>query len=260
ETGVHDGRRFLLARAGLFASVKALERLKAEVELRFRRAVTRGMGADLEEEASEPPPLTARAVKEILGIDALAARADRFPDGYYQSADGRTLVVVVHTPVIAGQQVRAKRAVEEIRGALDAAAADGITAGLRVSVAGDLVTGLYEYDAILTDLVRVGALGVSLVLLVVLLFFGRLRAIVGLAVSIAAGLVWTAAAARGMVGHLNVATGFLVSIIAGNGINAGIIWMGRYLELRRSGESIEAAVEETHLGTWAPTLIVALAA
>src|SRR5215468_2610942 len=166
ETGVHDGRGFLLARAGLFASVEALERLRAEVELRFRRAVARGMGADLEEDASEPPPLTARTVKEILGIDALAARADRFPDGYYQSADGRALVVAVHTPVIAGQQARAKRAVEEVRGALDAAAAEGITAGLRVSLAGDLVTGLYEYDAILTDLVRVGALGVSLVLLV----------------------------------------------------------------------------------------------
>src|SRR5262249_43311940 len=108
ETGVHDGRRFLLARAGLFASVQALERLKAEVELRFRRAVARGRGADLVEEASEPPPLTARAVREMLGFDALAARADRFPDGYYQSADGRTLVVVVQTPVIAGQQARAK--------------------------------------------------------------------------------------------------------------------------------------------------------
>ena len=36
------------------------------------------------------------------------------------------------------------------------------------------------------------------------------------------------------IGYLNSSTGFLVSIVAGNGINFGIIYMARYLEARRA--------------------------
>lgn len=259
ETGVQKGRAFLLARAGLFAQVAALERLRGEVELRFRRAVGRSMGADLGDDP-EPPPLDGARVRGILGLESLSGSADRFPDGYYQSKDGKALVVAVRTPVVAGQQDRARATVAAVRGVLDAAERDGLTQGLRVGLAGDLVTGLYEYDAILTDLMKVGALGVALVLLVVLLFFGRLRAVVGLGIAIAAGLVWTFGLAWLLVGHLNVATGFLVSIVAGNGINFGIIWMGRYLELRRGGLPAREALLEAHDSTWSATLVVALAA
>jgi len=60
---------------------------------------------------------------------------------------------------------------------------------------------------------------------------------------------------------LNTATGFLASIIAGNGINFSIIYMARYIEARRTeGLSVGDAVLVAHRGTWSATLSAAVAA
>ena len=63
-----------------------------------------------------------------------------------------------------------------------------------------------------------------------------------------------------VVGSLNVATGFLFTIIAGNGINFGIIYMARYLEARRVGEALESALSTAARETWIPTLTAGFAA
>jgi len=64
-----------------------------------------------------------------------------------------------------------------------------------------------------------------------------------------------------MIGYLNSSTGFLVSIIAGNGINFGIIYMARYLEARRvQGKTSAEAVMVAHRETWVATLAAAAAA
>ena len=64
-----------------------------------------------------------------------------------------------------------------------------------------------------------------------------------------------------MIGYLNSSTGFLVSIIAGNGINFGIIYMARYLEARRvQGKTAAEAVAVAHRETWLATLAAAGAA
>jgi len=55
-------------------------------------------------------------------------------------------------------------------------------------------------------------------------------------------------------GHLNMASGFLGSIIAGNGINIPMIYLARYRELRVSGQALEPALQQAALdcrrGTW----------
>src|SRR5262249_21782076 len=48
--------------------------------------------------------------------------------------------------------------------------------------------------------------------------------------------------------------------LAGNGINAGIVYMARYLEVRRRGGDVEESIREAHTGTWLPTLTAATAA
>ena len=61
------------------------------------------------------------------------------------------------------------------------------------------------------------------------------------------------------VGHLNAATAFLGAIIAGNGINYGILLVARYLEERRTHEPARPwriAIR----GTLKPTLVASLGA
>jgi hypothetical protein len=134
--------------------------------------------------------------------------------------------------------------------------------GVRAGYAGDLVTGLAEYGAVRSDLVGVGLLGLALVLAVVFLFYMRVRALVAMGLTIAAGLAWTFGATELAIGHLNVATGFLFSIVAGNGINFGIIYMARYFEERRAPKSASPAeaVRTAHEETWPSTVTAAAAA
>jgi predicted RND superfamily exporter protein len=51
-------------------------------------------------------------------------------------------------------------------------------------------------------------------------------------------VVATFALARLTVGHLNTSTAFLGSIVIGNGINPGIVWLARYFEERRAGRAV----------------------
>ena len=66
-------------------------------------------------------------------------------------------------------------------------------------------------------------------------------------VTIAIGVSVTFGATELLIGQLNMATGFLFTIVAGNGINAGIIYMARYLELRRLGASNARVLKDVTL-------------
>src|SRR6202042_741845 len=109
------------------------------------------------------------------------------------------------------------------------------------------------------DLLKVGASGIGLVLAVVLFYFMRIRALLVMGITIAVGLVWTFGLAELVIGHLNVATGFLVSIVAGNGINVGILYQSRYFEERRRGVPVKEAIRTSVHATWQPTVIAAVA-
>jgi hypothetical protein len=60
------------------------------------------------------------------------------------------------------------------------------------------------------------------------------------------------------IGYLNMQTAFLGSIIAGNGINYGIIYLGRFGQLRCRGLPLDRACHEAAQVTAAGTLVAAL--
>jgi uncharacterized protein len=258
SSGIHQGLAFLRPRAGLFPPLAALQELRAEVEQRYRRAVAEAVGADLDDEPL--PPLTQARVRTLLGIDAADQMASRFPGGYTRSPDGKVVVVVARAAIAAGDLPRMEEALRRVQAAAAEVLARPEHQGLRIGYAGDLVTGLFEYRAVVGDLLQVGALGVGLVLAVVLLFFARLRALLVLGCTLATGCALTFGFTRLAVGHLNLATGFLFSIVAGNGINFGIIWLARYLEERRAGRRPGRALYRAHRTTFSATLTVAVAA
>src|SRR4029079_9691258 len=98
ESGVHEAARFLQPRAGLYAPLPALRQLHDEIEERNAYEVARETGTLLEDDP--PPNITAKHAREVLGIRE--GDLERFPGGYYQSADGRTLVVAVRSKVPGG--------------------------------------------------------------------------------------------------------------------------------------------------------------
>lgn len=258
EDGVHDARAFLLSRAGLFASVDELKKLSAEVDDRWDRAMSKAIGSDLDEE--EPEKDFATLEKEFATGGRARELDKRFPDGYYQSADGHALVVLVRSTALSGDLDLSRETERRVKDVVSDVARDPRFASVRVGYAGDLITSLYEYGIVRDDLTSVGLIGCGLVLLVVLIYFARVRALVTMAATIGTGLAWTFGVTYLAIGHLNVATGFLFSIVAGNGINFGIIYLSRYLEARRDGEDVESSVQTATRETWLATLTAALAA
>src|SRR5262249_44694341 len=96
EDGVHDVARFLAPRAGLFADSGALGTLRDDVQARYDFEVAKAMGTDIDDEP--PPEITPESVRKRLGANAIDEH--RYPDGYYQSQDGKTVVVAARSGIL----------------------------------------------------------------------------------------------------------------------------------------------------------------
>ncbi|HET9155732.1 MAG TPA: MMPL family transporter, partial [Myxococcaceae bacterium] len=262
EDGVQVARDFLLPRSGLFATVDDLQKLNKELDTQRKKAVGKALSLGLEDDDEEQKAPTFNELKEkFLGGKSatLEAAKDRYPEGFFQAKDGKTLVVLVRTGITTGELERSREALAKVKAVVERTLPSP-PESVKIGYAGDLVTGLYEYGAVLDDLVHVGVMGVGLILGVIFIYYRRFRVLVPMAVTMFAGLTFTFGLTRLVIGHLNVITGFLVSIIAGNGINFGILYVARFLEERRRGADLETAIKQAHLATWVGTLTAALAA
>lgn len=258
ESGVQEALRYLRPRAGMFLSLSKLQDFHDDIEERTAKALgeASGLFVDLEDKPSEP--LTKESLKKRLELDN--ERTDRYPDGYYQSRDGQTLVVLVRSKIHGSDFDRGADAIRRISAVVDRVNPASFDPSIRVGYSGDLVTAVSEYQAINRDLTDVGLFGSVLIGGVVFLYYLRLRMVLVMLLTIAVGVAWTFGATQLVVGSLNVATGFLFTIIAGNGINFGIIYMARYLEARRLGDALEVALATAARETWIPTLTAGFAA
>lgn len=259
ESGVHEAYRFLGPRAGLYADLSKLERLRDQVDARFEYEVGKAAGTRLEDDPDDvPPAIDADALKKSFGLSETAL--ERYPDGYYQSKDGQTVVVAVRSKVLGSDFDKGNEALRRIGEVVERVGPARIDTAITYALSGDLVTGIAEYNAINKDLTEVGYFGAVLITSVVFLYYLRIRMLITMLLSIGIGVTWTFGVTELAIGHLNLATGFLFTIVAGNGINFGIIWMARYLEARRSGGTLAEGVRIAHRETWLPTLTASAAA
>lgn len=281
ESGVHDAVKYLGPRAGLFLEEEKLTKLRDDVKARFEWEVAKAQD-QLLDESDPPPPIDAAYLEKNFGIggkgggagdatkpdEAGKAKAganpgdpaSRYPDGYYQSQDGKAVVVTVRSGVMGTDLTQATECLRKVREVVDRVNPKQFDPSVRVGLTGDLVIGLSEYRAINDDLTEVGITGAVGILLVVLGFYLRARTLVAMLLTIGVGVAATFGLTYATIGHLNMATGFLFTIVAGNGINFAIVYMARYLELRREGASLEAAIVGSHHDTWLPTLTAGCAA
>jgi predicted RND superfamily exporter protein len=256
DDGTREARAFLSPRAGLFLEPRELEQVRDDVFARWDYEVAKESDQLLDDTG---PPVTIDDIEKRLRTKGRRYGGDDSSDGYYERKDGTALVVIVRSPIPGGDLERIGPALRRIEAAVSEVGSRPEFRGVRIGYAGDMPTGFIEYDSIRSDLLGVGARGIALVLAAVLLYFMRLRALLVMGITIGVALVWTLGLTQLVIGHLNVATGFLISIIAGNGINVGILYQSRYFEERRRGTPVPEALRTTVRTTWQPTVIAALA-
>ncbi|MBL8602752.1 MAG: MMPL family transporter [Myxococcales bacterium] len=255
QGNVSDYHQFVAAHRHLYAPLAVLR--EARDALAARIAWERAQATPGFVSLDDPPePLDALAARLRGRFESAGAGAARFPGGYFVHPSGAHLAIFLRVDIANGDAPRARAVVTAVEAALAATRVDGVTA----SLAGDLYVGLIEHDAITRELVVATALTLLLCALTLAALFRRPRALVLLCLALAVPVVATFALARLTVDHLNTSTAFLGSIVIGNGINPGIVWLARYFEARRRGLGQREALADTHRGAAAGTLTASLAA
>jgi hypothetical protein len=264
DSGTRDVRAFFDRNQALYADLAKLREIHARLLEAYDLRVQRAAGLALDDEQSDDGLELGALDKELAESTQKARGQEPGKDGYYiGDAGGQLAAILVHTP-LGGFDAGARELRARVQTLLAQLEPSEFAPDLRVGLTGDLITGVEAEEAVLRDLTHVGSWGVGLVLAVVFLYFLRWRVLVGMGLTILVGCVWSFAAAKLCVGYLNSATGFLVSIVAGNGINFGIVYMARYLEARTTqaravAESLALAQRETYAGTLAAAAAAAVA-
>ena len=250
-------RRFAWQHRFLYASLHDLEAARDALEDRIQQHNPFAIQID-----DDPAP-----EGESRALDDLRRRLDEARNLAESpkrtiSKDGRLELVVVRSPVSAGDHASADRVLAAVTRTLDEVRAD-VGPAVTVGMTGDAVTSVAETKALLEGMVLSTVVTVVLVVVALLLFHRSALGVGALFTSLFAGTLVTFGFTKLAIGHLNVASAFLSSIVIGNGINFGILMLSRYLEERRRGaqgvDSIASAMANTAPGTVAAAVAAAAA-
>jgi predicted RND superfamily exporter protein len=275
-TSVEDGSRevqsFFRAHKHLYADLSDIQKIHDDVIDRYDYEVQKKGGMDLgldepdsgdtASKADAPPALDAQALEDRFKKKIEEAqKLQPGTDGYYiGKSKGRTYgVLLVRSPLNSMDPLafELRTQIQKLVSAIHPQAWDP---KMTVGYSGNLITAAETKHEITQDMVQIGGVGVTMILGAILLFFLRLRVLACMGVTIFVGCTWSFAFAYLGIGYLNLASGLMVSIITGNGINFGIMYMARYLEARRAQESISEAIVTAHRETHIATLAAAGAA
>ncbi|BDG10365.1 efflux RND transporter permease subunit [Anaeromyxobacter paludicola] len=211
-----------------------------------------------ENDPGPAPPLDFSDIeKKYEGATGLLSS---FRNGYYQTPDGRILVILVRPPELMGGYEANKKLVKAVKETVASMQPARYDPSVKVGYDGEVESLLEEQDALVADLASSTAVVVVFVLGALWLFYRRWRAIYAICAALLVGCSLTFGAAWFLVGHLNANTAFLGSIVLGNGINVSIILVARYLEERRLGVPILPSLQVAWRGTLAATFVASFGA
>ena len=126
-------------------------------------------------------------------------------------------------------------------------------AQMKVWLQGAYRNNLREFAGINRDVRNSIAITFVLLVLLLLVFFRRLRVLWLVPLPLVMGTICTFGITYLTIGYLTTVTGFIGALLFGLGIDYGVFFMDRYFQERRNGESIEQALEICY--SWAGTAI-----
>ncbi len=180
-------------------------------------------------------------------------------EDYYGEKDGKLLIMLIR-PYENSLSVDAARhmiaMVESTVASVNPKLFDPL---MKIGFCGNVKSTVEEFDTLKKDIFSTSLLCITLVGLIVALFFMRIRVIFLLGATLMVALSWTFAITALIIGYLNSQTAFLGSIILGTGINYGIIVMARYIEECRRGHPPPSAMKEALVHTMGATFLAATA-
>jgi predicted RND superfamily exporter protein len=255
ETAIYDVRKerqFFLSHKWLYAPLSDLQALRDALKNEIRKKKN-PLYVDILGEDEDPQAIVKR-------MRARAAAFDPFPTGFFEGDHGRIVVIVCRPPGGLFAEHAGEKLAQAARRLIAAAHPESYHPKMQVGLTGDVMSQLEERAALENDLVWATAVCVTLVCLVVIVFYGRFRAIPFVGIPALMGVAFAFGMADLLFGYLNASTAFMGSIVVGNGINFAIIQLARYEEERRGGKTPREAASVALAATIRPTVIAAVGA
>jgi uncharacterized protein len=286
QVGSGAERQFFQDNRWLFASERDLMQVRCELSRERERQLIgfdlddpcaveiddelKRLGVDgitsalLEPTAKATAPLasdeSASAFTRIREQIERAAPPDPFPNGYFSNPEGTRYALVVRSRAAGMGEQSSDELLRRVQAAVDQLRPRSFQSSAQVGFAGDIPNAVAERQSLIEDIALVSCLAVGLILAVILGYFRSPLSLVYIGVATATGSGIAFAVAALAFGHLNMATGFLGSIIVGNGINTPIVYVASYRERRRLGDDVERALLGAALASRRGTWLGALAA
>lgn len=262
EYKVTDEMRFFKERLPLYLSLEDLTRVKTYVKDRIH----------YEKEMYSPFnifPVSDRLKKPELDFQSLRGKYKRngayenFPGGYYATPDGKKRIILVYMAGKHSNITTAHLLDAEVQKAIAEVNPKKFAPDMEIKFTGGVRNFIEEHQALIADLELSTVVVIFLVTLVMFIFYREFMGPALLLTALFTGTAWTFAVSYFAVGYLNANSAFLGSIVIGNGVNFGIIYLARYLEERRKGiSSIRSnfkAITNTSTATWTAALAAGLA-
>lgn len=167
---------------------------------------------------------------------------------YFRSPDG-TILSIKAWPLAQPTDVESSRQMlARLQALIDRVDPKRFHPDLQILLEGDYHKKDEDVRTIRRDLARSGGVAGVLVLLLLVAYFRRLRAVPLVLLSLAAGILWTFGLVWLAIGHLNVITAFIFALLLGLGIDFSIHVLSRYREERAAGAGLEEALRRTLRG------------
>ncbi|HEX2870732.1 MAG TPA: MMPL family transporter [Polyangiaceae bacterium] len=283
QTGTKAERRFFEEQRWLFASERDLRLVRCELaHERDRQTFDLGLdepcAVQVEDELRElgdssgdsvlnatVPPTAQTAPAATLTsssplqqlrqrIEEAMAAQDRFKSDYFRNPTGTRYALVIRSSAAGMGELSSDELLRRVSALVAELSPPSFHPRAEVGFAGDIPNAAAERKSLIADIALVSALAIGLILTVIVGYFRSALSLVHIFSAAAVGCGVAFAVAKLAFGHLNMASGFLGSIIAGNGINIPMIYLARYRELRQAGQPLQPALEQTALdcrrGTW----------
>jgi predicted RND superfamily exporter protein len=252
EYKIDEQKAFYEKNKYLYVDLRDLQEIRDRVRDRIEEEKWKRspLAVDLGLEEDDPDSSAGFSLSDIeQKYEKKRAKLEKYPGGYFVGEEGRLLAILVKpygTATGVDFSRKLVKAVEKEIAALDPSA---YHPSMKVGLTGKYRTNIDQYQSLIDDILSTTAFTVTLVVLAVYAFFRTAGSFLCLGLAVGMGVAWTFALAYWHIGYLNSQTAFLASIIVGNGINYGLIFMARYQEERRAGvptaEALAASIRNT---------------
>ncbi len=266
QVSIDDGprQRFVWTNRFLFADLKDLVDARDALQKRIDDTKIRSnplfIGLDDDDAPASPDSdRIAELEKKLVELETKAKHpAPR------AATDGTLRLLAIQTSFSASDAGKANaltslvnRAIAEVRAEVGGHVSFGLT--------GNVTLAQHEHDSVLSGMTRSLIITVLLVGAALVIYYRSGRLVLAMLWALAVAVLGTFALAQALIGHLNVMTAFLFAIVIGNGINASLILVARFLEEVRANpdgdtkDAIAVSIREAMPGTLAAAATAAIA-